>query len=183
VNRRNALVGLVVVSLAVGVGSIDAYHAARNWSSMGPLPAGTELPAFAVERFGGGTFSQDDLRDKVTVVTFWATWCGVCRGELQDLDALSDRYAGRPVQFVAVNHEGGGVTPAQARPMVQRYLEQGNLGLGAAIDTGAMSRTFRVGAIPHTVLFDPRGTVRHVHQGRVSASTLEDQVDALLAEH
>jgi hypothetical protein len=45
-----------------------------------------------------------------------------------------------------------------------------------------MARAFRVGPIPHTVVLDRAGRIRHVHQGRVRASTIADEIDDLLAE-
>ena len=51
-----------------------------------------------------------------------------------------------------------------------------------ALDGGAMARAFGVGPIPHTVVFDAAGKIRHVHQGLVSSNALADEIDALLAE-
>lgn len=179
--RLDMLAGALLVSAAALVGGLDLHRGFRDWSSLGPLPPGEEVPGFRVAMLEGEVLTVADLAGKVSVVTFWATWCGVCVGELADLDELEDTYAEDDVQFVAVNREGSGVSPARARMLVERFRRQRELGLPLAIDDGSMAKTFRVGPIPHTVIFDRTATVRHIHQGRVTSSTLREEIDALLA--
>src|SRR5215831_13610406 len=53
-----------------------------------PAPLGD----FAVTDLGGRTISSSDLRGKVVLVNFWATWCPPCRAEIPDLIKLQDKY-------------------------------------------------------------------------------------------
>lgn len=178
-SRAAVLVGALVVGLAIVQGGRDLAWGVSGWSRMGPLPPG-EVPTFSVPMLQGEVFDARACKGKVSVVTFWATWCPACRDELGTLDALQREYAGREdVQFVAVNREG--VPPREARAVAAAYAGERGLSLPVAVDGGAMARTFRVGPIPHTVVLDREGTIRHVHQGRVSAGTIEDEVDELLA--
>ncbi len=182
-NRLALALGGVMVLGVLGVGAIDAKYAARNWSTMGPVSPGTALESFAVHRLNGAGFDQDDFRGRVTVVTFWATWCHACQGELVDLDELDDRYVDRAgVQFLAVNWEGSGYTLPQRQRVASAYARQTSLALPIAVDDGSMARALRVGAIPHTLLVDGEGTIRHVYPGRVRASTVADDIDDLLGE-
>lgn len=179
--RGSTIVGALVVALALGQGARDVAWGVAHWSAMGPLRPGETMPRFAARRLGGELFDQTSLQGKVSVVTFWATWCGVCRTELADLDELRAEYAARPdVQFVAVNREGGGVTAREAEPVAEAFMRARGLSLPVAVDDGNMARTFRVGPIPHTVVFDRQGTIQHVHQGRVTNTTIRDEVEALL---
>jgi thiol-disulfide isomerase/thioredoxin len=178
--RVFAIVGLLVVTTAIVLGILDVRRGASDWSRLGPLPPGERVENFRVAMLDGGVLDSSGLEGKVSVVTFWATWCGVCVGELSDLDALAEQYQGRDVQFVAVNREGGGVTPAQAVHVARSFARQRGLSLPIAIDDGSMAQTFRVGPIPHTVVFDTTATVRHVHQGRVTSATLASEIDELL---
>jgi thiol-disulfide isomerase/thioredoxin len=182
-SRLRLVVGATVL-LALGAqAGADLARGIGDWSRLGPLPPGSDLPDFRVRTLAGASLESEDLRGKVSVVTFWASWCGVCEGELGDLDELDDRYVDDPnVQFVAVNREGGNVPMDLARRRAQGFVAAHELGLPVVMDDGTMSRSFRVSAIPHTVLLDRRGTLRHVHQGRVSASTIADEIADLLAE-
>lgn len=178
-SRAAALVGALVVGLALVQGGRDLAWGVANWSRMGPLPPG-ETPAFAVSMLQGDVLDARACKGKVSVITFWATWCPACRDELGTLDDLSAEYAGQTdVQFVAVNREG--VAAGEARAIADAYARERGLALPVAVDDGAMARTFRVGPIPHTVVLDRSGTIRHVHQGRVSAGTIKGEVDELLA--
>ncbi|HET6585415.1 MAG TPA: TlpA disulfide reductase family protein, partial [Nannocystaceae bacterium] len=163
-------------------GALELGQGVRAWSTTGPVAPGEATPSFAIAWLDGGTLTDADLPGRVSVVTFWATWCGYCRAELADLDELDDGYDADAVRFVAVNHEGSGLSPRQATSLARNYRDHTGLGVPIAIDDGAMSRGFRVGPIPHTVVLDRGGRIRHVHQGTVSAATIADEVDALLNE-
>lgn len=180
-NRLALGVGMVFVAAALAQGSTDLARARADWSAMGPLPPGSAAPAFAVRTLSGAKFGPQQLQGKVSVVTFWATWCPACRAEIDDLDGLDDDYEGRAdVQFMAVNAEG--VPPRQAWQKAAGYAASEGLELPIAIDNGSMARKFRVGPIPHTVLLDSSGTVRHVHLGRVSSGTIAEEIEELLQE-
>ena len=178
-SRLSVGLGLAVVAFALAVGAIDGLHAARDWSTMGPLPPGSTIGSFRVRTLDGAPLDGEALQGRVTVLTFWATWCPACRDELGDLDELAGDYADAPVAFIAVDHEGIGLE--QAAAVARRYRDARGLRLPVAIDDGSMAGLFRVGPIPHTVVLDAGGTIRYVHQGRVRADTLSEEVDGLLA--
>lgn len=54
----------------------------------------------------GKTYDVEDMRGSVILVSFGATWCLPCRGELTALEQLKKEYAGRPVRFLWVSIEG-----------------------------------------------------------------------------
>lgn len=173
----------VVLGLAVAIaGGLALARGLQSWSSAGPVAPGEDTPSFDVALLDGGRLANADLQGRVSVVTFWATWCGFCRDELRELDEVDDGYAAQGVGFVAVNREGGGLAPRQAAALARSYRDQTGLGVPIAIDDGKMARGFRVGPIPHTVVLDRAGRIRHVHQGRVRVETITDEIDELLAE-
>ncbi len=180
--RAQRIAGLVLVGAIAASAIVDASTGIRRFDRLGPLAPGRDVPDFEVALLDGGKFASPDLVGRVHVVTFWATWCGYCRDELDELDVLARRYDGAQVGFVAVNREGGGATPRQASAMSRRYRDAKQLALPIAVDDGAMARAFGVGPIPHTAVFDKAGKLRRVHQGRVSGDTIADEIDELLAE-
>lgn len=174
--------GGVLVALAAASGLRDVARGVTQWSQLGPVPPGLPAPEFRVWSLDGEPMTGDDLRGSVAVVTFWATWCGACRDELAELDALhAGAYDGDDgVRFLAVNHDGGLSRP-QATATVEHYRQATGMALPCVLDDGSASRAFRVRPIPHTVVLDRDGMIRHVHQGRVSAETIHDEVQRLLA--
>lgn len=179
-SRLPLALGLVLVAAAAFTGGRDLVRGIERWHVMGPLPPGEAAPQFRLYVPGGGTMPGEQLHGAVTVMTFWATWCGVCRGELEDLDELAQDYDGREdVRFVAVNHEGGGLSRPQVEGLIAQYRAKTGLQLPVMLDDGSASRSFRVRPIPHTVVLDPEGMIRYVHLGRVSASTIRAEIDRL----
>jgi thiol-disulfide isomerase/thioredoxin len=173
-------VGALVVGFALLGAGRELHRGLVHWERLGPLPPGGPTPAFEVLTLDGGRFAADDLRGKVSVVTFWATWCGACKSELEDLEELQHEYDGRTVQFLAINNEGGGLSPLQAAARVQGFARVHGMTLPTALDDGQAARSFRVGPIPHTLVVGPDGVVRHVHQGRVLSETLREEIAELL---
>ncbi len=182
-SRIHTIIGGVALAGVLSIGAYDAMQAANDWHRMGPASSGTSLESFAVHRLDGDTFGHADLLGKVSIVTFWASWCGPCQSELADLDELDDDYAGRDdVQFIAVNWEGSGYTAAQRQSLTAAHVKSIGLGLPVAFDDGRMASALRVGAVPHTLVVDTQGVVQQVYPGRVRASTLADDIDALLGQ-
>ena len=65
---------------------------------------GMEAPDFVVEMFDGKSVRLSDLRGKVVLVNFWATWCPPCREELTRVQAdIIDRFAGKDFVFLPIS--------------------------------------------------------------------------------
>lgn len=65
---------------------------------------GMEAPDFTVEMFDGENIRLSDLRGKVVLVNFWATWCPPCREELTRVQAdIIDRFAGKDFVFLPIS--------------------------------------------------------------------------------
>src|SRR5215469_8936821 len=67
-------------------------------------------PAFArrapdpsFKTLDGQTRKLSELRGKIVVVNFWATWCGPCQEELPRMAKLADEYSAKPVAFVLIS--------------------------------------------------------------------------------
>src|SRR5689334_20599579 len=66
-------------------------------------PVGKAAPEIQLPLYGGGDFSLADLRGKVVVLDFWATWCPPCVASMPHVEETAGRYADRGVMLYAVN--------------------------------------------------------------------------------
>jgi len=135
------------------------------------------FPELTLTSLDGQTQRVADYRGTVTVVNFWATWCGPCRMELPELQKIYNDLAGKGFVVAAVNVEG---PSAPVRPFMQRM----NLSLPVFFVTQEDQRNLGISSIPFTVLLDRQGRVVRVYPGFSKAGMLDlrDEVGKLLGE-
>jgi thiol-disulfide isomerase/thioredoxin len=108
------------------------------------------LPAFSLTDLDGKTLSRDELKDRVVIVEFWATWCPPCRGTLHWLGGLRHRY-GDKVAVLAVAVESDEAD-------VRKLTAELGLPFRWAMGTPELARAFGdINAVPTLFVFDRGG--------------------------
>jgi thiol-disulfide isomerase/thioredoxin len=127
-----------------------------------------DVPGFTVTDLDGKTVSLADLKGKVVLVNFWATWCPPCRAEIPDLIKLQEKYRDRLV-VVGVS-EDEDASPQE----VKAFAEQQKMNYPVVMSTPELARIFKgVSALPTTFVIDPEGKIRQRHVGMLRAETTE----------
>ncbi|HEY6324412.1 MAG TPA: TlpA disulfide reductase family protein [Thermoanaerobaculia bacterium] len=138
----------------------------------------------------GAPVAAAQLRGRIVVIDFWATWCGPCQHELPELEGLYRRFSGDPrVVFYAVDFAGGdtpddqGDTPARA----SEYFRRRGFRVPLAYDAGGRAaKALHAHGLPTLLVLDRAGRVRLRHVGFVGAedlgATLTGTLQKLLAE-
>ncbi|HBE77002.1 MAG TPA: hypothetical protein DDW65_04360, partial [Firmicutes bacterium] len=139
-----------------------------------------------IEGFPAPNFTLPDLRaknislktvtaaNKVTLINFWATWCGPCRAEIPDFVKLYGKYSSQGLTVLAVNVKE---QPPTVKPFVQKMAMR----FPVLIDSsGKVSDLYQIFSIPSTFVIDRKGTIRSIIKGSTRLSVLEAKVRPLL---
>ena len=137
---------------------------------------GSEAPDFVLKSVAGKNLRLSEYRGEVVMLSFWATWCGDCRAQLEELGAMRDRYQDAGVELLAVSLD------QTARQASESMAEAAYPVLHDA--GGEVGQMYDVTKMPVMVLIDRSGVVREVFEGfrRGSEEQYLERVQALLRE-
>lgn len=146
-------------------------------ASAAPPAVGSIAPDFSLATADGHTIKLSDLRGKVVVVNFFATWCPPCRAETPDLVSASGAFAPRDVVFVGVDAK----EPVQ---LVQQFAAAKGIAYPLALDSdGKIDQTYDVRAIPTTYVVGRDGRIAYSQVDQLSNAVLAGALNAVLAGH
>lgn len=161
------IIGSVIGLLAYGLNTDPKFV---------PSPLiGREAPSFILNTFNGGRLSLGDLRGKVVVVNFWASWCyPACWNEAPRLEAAWQQYKNRGVVIVGIVFQD---TEDNARKFIRRFDKSYPNGMDPnsriAIEHG-------VYGVPETFFIDREGRIAHKHIGEIRMEILTREIEKLL---
>ncbi len=139
----------------------------------GPV-LGSPAPAYGATTLGGDSVTLGDLRGKVVLLNFWATWCTPCRHETPFLDSLHARRSSEGLEVVGVSVDAG-----QARGDVEAFVREYGVSYTILLDPQMRGMDpYGVVGLPASFLVDREGILRWMRFGPVSA-TDKEFLDAL----
>ena len=145
--RRTALVSLC---LALTIAWLAVHVAAA---------APKALPPLTFTTIDGKTIESADLKGKVVLLDFWASWCIPCRKSFPEIDRLSKDFASKGVTVIAVNVD-------EQRKNADAFLSQFPHQVTVAFDSkGVSAKAFDLQGMPSSLIIDRGGHVRFTHMG------------------
>jgi thiol-disulfide isomerase/thioredoxin len=137
---------------------------------------GSSLPDFSVKDLAGQSLSAFDLRGKVVLVDFWATWCQPCKKEMPGYQKLVDRYGSRG--FVAIGFKFD--TMMDMEDPVQ-FAKKIGVRYPLAVATDEITQKFGgIEGLPTTMLYDRQGVLRSKVVGFEYTENIEAALRPLL---
>ncbi len=175
---------VIIWIFLVGLLTIVGFQLSRVQE--GTVQPGSTINDFTIGMFEGYDYNGQtevnfsDLRGKVVVINFWASWCKPCEQEAAMLEAAWKQYeSSGQVVFIGADYVD---TPTEARI----YLKKFNITYPKGEDrdlqrSRPLSQYFRITGVPETYFVDKEGVLSYVHIGPItSIEQIREQIDPLL---
>lgn len=185
VMRRKQTWGLALIALVFVLGYVIRAEILSRRETPA-LPTGEvgkwedgrniRAPDFALATLEGDTLRISDLRGKIVVLNFWATWCAPCRAETPALVELDREFGSRGVQFV-------GVSVDELETPVRSFVDEFGIRYPIIRDDGAAQAGYReITGYPTTYLINRRGKIERFMPGVLSEKNLRSVLEDMLTD-
>jgi peroxiredoxin len=143
---RKSIVLIVSLLLLVSTGCQKDVRAPKE---------GDAAPDFNLTSLSGGEVRLSDLRGKVVLVNFWASWCPPCRGEIPSLVTLNSAMAGKNFRLLAVSVDNEG------KDAIEPFFNKLGISLPTLFDPhGSVGKSYGITGVPETFIVDKNGIIR-----------------------
>ncbi|MDQ3687416.1 MAG: TlpA family protein disulfide reductase, partial [Acidobacteriota bacterium] len=123
-------------------------------------------------------FKLSDLRGRVVLLDFWATWCGPCRYTIPHLESLHKKFKDKGLVVVGLTrYYGDAEARQQEAAQLRQFKKTLNASYGFAVSpSDGNALNYGVMSIPTAVLIDKHGRVRHISVG--FSQLIQEELDA-----
>jgi peroxiredoxin len=121
-----------------------------------PAPKeGEAAPDFKLTSLSDGEVRLSDLRGKVVLVNFWASWCSHCRDEIPSLVNLNTAMSGKNFRMIAISIDKGGMD------VISPFFNKLGISLPTLFDQdGSVGKSYGITGVPETFIVDKNGIIR-----------------------
>jgi peroxiredoxin len=137
-----------------------------------------KAPDFTLKSQNGDNIKLSELRGKVILINFWASWCGPCRQEMPELDQLYQHYRSLDFTILGVNVE-------ENSDAAKSLLKDIPVSFPVLFDNAnTVSKLYKIKGMPSTIILDRDGNMRYMYMGyqRGYEQEYQKQVRALIRE-
>lgn len=173
--RRRLIAGGRILAYGGVLALLALFAFGLRRAGSGPREAG-KAPDFTLTGYDGRRVTLSQLRGKVVIINFWASWCPPCREEAAYLEQTWRKYRDRGVVFI-------GVDWVDTEKEALAYIKEFDITYVNGPDIGTrVADAYRIRGVPETFYVDKMGVLQGVHIGPLKAPILDDKIDELLAQ-
>jgi peroxiredoxin len=129
--------------------------------------------------------SLSAYRGKIVLLDFWATECGGCKVEIPWFMEFARQYKLNGLEVVGVSEDmpyEGLKDAAEAWTRVKPFMKKQKINYAIVMGDEAVTKTYRITALPVTYLIDRQGRIAAEYVGLVAKDDVERNIKALLKE-
>lgn len=154
---------------------ISAFSCSRDG---GKAVDGNRAHDFTLSDINGKKITLSEMKDKVVMIEFWATWCPPCRQSIPDLNTIYEKYKDRGFVLLAISLDKG----SDAQSNVMSFMKEYPIAYTVLLDNGETGRKYGVNSIPTSFIIDKNGRIvnKHIGYSPNSANAISQEIEALL---
>jgi len=173
--RRRWLALAAVIGIVGPLTALFGFGLSRDPTAISSPLVNRPAPSFSLRTLDGSRIIRlSDLRGRVVIVNFWASWCTACREEHPFLLAAWERYRDHGVVIVGIDYQ-------DSKRAAMQFMQQLGGDWPVVQDSGSQTAlAYGVYGISETFFVDPHGVIRYQQIGPVTYPLLTDEITRLL---
>jgi len=144
----------IILSMVFIAGIIIIYLLAASRESARPKAiVGLDAPLFQLKDINDKIWKLADLRGKVVLLNFWASWCESCLAVNSSIQSLLNTEQESNIVYISILYKDD---PSKAR----EYLKKNGFDFPVLIDNQNIARTYGIGGVPETFIINKKGVIK-----------------------
>jgi cytochrome c-type biogenesis protein len=182
------LIGVLIMSnrvtllassrLAAWLPNLESYLKLREGNPLpktGTVAQAQPAPDVQFTKLDGSALRLSDLRGRVVILNFWATWCIPCRSEIPTLSAMQKDFESRGLSIVGVSYD-------DTADLVQQFQKELPQSYQVVLGGREVGSQLPASPLPTTYIIDREGRIREKLIGERSRQAFESSIKPLLDE-
>jgi len=134
------------------------------------------VPRLSLPELDGQTLRSEELKDKIVVLDFWATWCENCVSEIPEFNKLEKEYSSRGVKVIGLAVQSGWASD------IQKFAKQYNMRYTVLVGNDDTVSDFGVINFPNTYVIGPGWKLYKKYSGvsETKATDIRRDIETLL---